>query len=305
MYRALKYRAPKSGALMYMALIGDADCTSMGLLVQFFSMMPTLEFVSDSRLAKVKLALVSLEGLHWELARDLVAPQSLFDEMMAQARQSAAGASRPANGEASMAMSNAASGAKVVERRTHAVRDMLRNGSYKPAGRAKPSSEYLLAAALEGDFPQVNPFVNAVNLASLKYLYPMSIFDADKAGGALVCRLGAAGESYVFNSSGQTIDLEDLLCVCAKEPVRDLDVSAMGPAELGIPIVNPVRDSMATKLFEGAHNAIVIIYAPSGTEGADLEHAAADIAAWCGPACESTDIRIFDTEAKKAERKII
>ena len=34
--------------------------------------------------------------------------------------------------------------------RKAAVRDMLRYGSYKPAGRAKPSSEYLLAAALTG-----------------------------------------------------------------------------------------------------------------------------------------------------------
>jgi len=270
------------------APIGDADCASMGPLVEFPIMMPTLEFACDLRLAKAKLALVSLEGLHWEIARDLVAPQSLFDEIMARARQSAAGASRTAHGAASMAVPNAASGAKMVEPRTRSVRDMLRNGSYKPAGRAKPSSEYLLAAALEGEFPRVNPFVDAVNLASLKYLYPMSIFDADKAGGALVCRLGAAGESYVFNSSGQEIDLEDLLCVCAKAPAPEAGFFEMGLAEPGIPIVNPVRDSMATKLFEGAHNAIAIIYAPSGAEGADLEQAAADIAAWCGRACDRT-----------------
>ena len=244
-----------------------------------------LNFAQDARLKKLRLALIELEGLHWERAAE-VAPEALFEIILEQARASGteARASQP---------QSPARDSRLTESRTRAVRDMLRNGSYKPAGRAKPSSEYLLAAALDGDFPRVNPFVDAVNLASLKYLYPMSIFDADKAGSALVCRLGAVGESYVFNSGGQEIDLEDLLCVCAKAPPRELGVSAMGPAELGIPIVNPVRDSMATKLFEGAHNAIAIIYAPSGAEGADLEQAAADIAAWCGRACDSTAIRLF------------
>ena len=243
-----------------------------------------LIFAQDTGLKKLRLALIELEGLHWERAAE-VAPEALFEIILEQARASGTEArvSQP---------QSPARDSRLTESRTRAVRDMLRNGSYKPAGRAKPSSEYLLAAALDGDFPRVNPFVDAVNLASLKYLYPMSIFDADKAGGALVCRLGAAGESYVFNSGGQIIDLEDLLCVCAKAPVRELGISAEAGAG-GIPIVNPVRDSMATKLFECAHNAIAIIYAPSGAEGADLEQAAADIAAWCGRACDRTAIRLF------------
>lgn len=248
-----------------------------------------LIFAQDTGLKKLHLALIELEGLHWERAAE-VAPEALFEIILEQARASGTEArvSQP---------QSPARDSRLTESRTRAVRDMLRNGSYKPAGRAKPSSEYLLAAALDGDFPRVNPFVDAVNLASLKYLYPMSIFDADKAGGALVCRLGAAGESYVFNSSGQVIDLEDLLCVCAKAPAVESGISRRAAAPEagagGIPIVNPVRDSMATKLFECAHNAIAIIYAPSGAEGADLEQAAADIAAWCGRACDRTAIRLF------------
>jgi len=56
-----------------------------------------------------------------------------------------------------------------------------------------------------------------------------------------------------------------------------------------MPIVNPVRDSMSTKLFEGARNAVIVIYAPGGpyeAEGRDIEAAARDLAAWCGRAAE-------------------
>ena len=60
----------------------------------------------------------------------------------------------------------------------------------------------------------------------------------------------------------------------------------------GVPIANPVRDSMATKLFEGAHNAAVVIYAPRNDEG-DLEAAAHDVAEWCGQACNVPCVRIL------------
>lgn len=147
----------------------------------------------------------------------------------------------------------------VSESRKAAVRGMLRWGKYRPAGRGKPSSEYLLQALKENDFPSVNPFVDAVNVESLLCGYPMSILDADKAGTELLIRRGRPGERYVFNAGGQEIDVEDLLCVCRKDG-EDFTASA-----------NPVRDSMSTKLFPGAANAVVIIYAPAGGEGGDLE----------------------------------
>jgi len=161
-----------------------------------------LKFAEDERLRKVNIALVELEGIDWGRAEEVV-PEALRNEVLQCAHDAGAGAFGAFG----------AFGARIK-----AVRDMLRNGRYKPAGRAKPSSEYLFAAALDDSFPRLNPFVDAVNLASLKYMYPMSIFDADKAGHALLCRLGAPGEHYVFNSSGQEIDLEDLVCLCALAP---------------------------------------------------------------------------------------
>jgi DNA/RNA-binding domain of Phe-tRNA-synthetase-like protein len=147
--------------------------------------------------------------------------------------------------------------------RKAAVRDMLRHGKYKPAGRSKPSSEYLLAAALEGDFPLVNGPVDANNAVSLEWGYPASVFDASMTGTELLLRRGLAGESYIFNPSGQSIDLEDLLVVCRRDPAKGWE-----------PCGNPVKDAMATKVFESASDVVAVVYAPA-SEDAGLLRACA------------------------------
>src|SRR5690606_33116896 len=48
-----------------------------------------------------------------------------------------------------------------------AIRDMLRHGGYRPAGRGKPASEYLLRAATEGTLGSINLAVDACNVISL------------------------------------------------------------------------------------------------------------------------------------------
>ena len=60
-------------------------------------------------------------------------------------------------------------------------------------------------------------------------------------------RLGCAGEKYVFNQSGQEIDLEGLICVCGD----------------GQPLGNPVKDSMKGKLTASTDKVLGIIYAPA------------------------------------------
>jgi DNA/RNA-binding domain of Phe-tRNA-synthetase-like protein len=146
--------------------------------------------------------------------------------------------------------------------RKAAVRGMLRYNSYKPSGRSKPSSEYLLAAALQNEFPLINGPVDINNAVSLESGYPASVFDLDLCGASLLLRRGVAGESYIFNPSGQSIDLEDLLCVC-----RFDDPS-------WIPCGNPVKDSMATKTNESTHHVIAVIYAPISEPLKELETAA-------------------------------
>lgn len=146
-----------------------------------------------------------------------------------------------------------------------AVRDLLRFGKYKPTGRGKPASEYLAKAAREDRFPAINNLVDVNNLVSLRTQLPISLIDVDRAGSEqLLIRRGRTGESYVFNTSGQEIGLEDLLLVASMPD--------------DTPRANPVKDSMSSKLNDDSKNVVAVLYAPASLrEG--LEAATASFAA--------------------------
>lgn len=135
------------------------------------------------------------------------------------------------------------------------ARDMLRNGRYKPTGRGKPASEYLLRACrYPGSFPRINWPVDVCNYISLLSLLPVSIWDLQKAtGNRFVFRLGREDEQYVFNSAGQVISVADLVVGC--------EVRVEAPD--GRPIVNPVKDSMKTKTTEDTRSVAASVYAPA------------------------------------------
>lgn len=136
-----------------------------------------------------------------------------------------------------------------------AARDMLRNGRYKPTGRGKPASEYLLRAAQEDGerpFPRINALVDSNNLVSLQFVLPASLWDIDLAGtDQYTFGLGKPGESYVFNETGQEIDLEDLVVGYAEST-----------HENAVPIVNPIKDSLRTKTIPETRNIAAAIYCP-------------------------------------------
>lgn len=132
------------------------------------------------------------------------------------------------------------------------IRDLLRHGGFKPTGRNKPASEYLAKAAVEGRFPRINNVVDVCNLVSLGSGFPVSLVDLDLAlegGAGLVLREAVADESFVFNPSGQTIDLHGLLCLARED---------------GAPIANAVKDSMATKTHDGTRAVLAVLYAAKG-----------------------------------------
>lgn len=189
-------------------------------------------YESGCGLDEIRIGIVEATGLDWE--RLPLEPEGFGERIAAFA---------------------AAGGAAIAPERKAAVRNMLRYGTYKPAGRAKPSSEYLALAASENDFPRVNYFVDAINLASLLSGFPISLIDTDKSGLEILLRRGLDGEEYVFNSGGQSIALKDLLCLCRKGP------------QGYIPTANPVRDSMETKLFPGAARLAAFVYAPAEAGG--------------------------------------
>jgi DNA/RNA-binding domain of Phe-tRNA-synthetase-like protein len=115
-----------------------------------------------------------------------------------------------------------------------AVRDLLRRGGFKPTGRSKPSSEYLLHAADAGPLPAINPAVDACNAASLHSGLPISVVDLDRLRPPLRVAMAEPGSRYLFNPSGQEIDVGRLLCLhdqdgpCANA-VKDAQRTKTGP----------------------------------------------------------------------------
>jgi DNA/RNA-binding domain of Phe-tRNA-synthetase-like protein len=128
-----------------------------------------------------------------------------------------------------------------------AVRDLLRHGGFKPTGRSKPASEYLIKAAEGGFLSPINLAVDACNLVSLHSGLPISVVDLDRAAPPLRVGLAPEGASYVFNASGQTIDLGGLLCL----------FDAEGPC------ANAVKDAQRTKTGEATRRTLSIVWGPS------------------------------------------
>ncbi len=124
------------------------------------------------------------------------------------------------------------------------IRQLLRHGGFKPAGRSKPASEYLVAAHAEGRFPRINAAVDACNVASLWSGLPISLVDLDRVVGELSIGVCPAGTSYVFNPSGQVIDASGLLAV----------FDAEGPTG------TPVKDAQRTKTHDGTRTTLSIIW---------------------------------------------
>jgi DNA/RNA-binding domain of Phe-tRNA-synthetase-like protein len=159
-------------------------------------------------------------------------------------------------------------------------RDILRNGSYKPTGRGKPATEYLMRAAREESFPRINGPVDANNLVSLKHCVAISLWDLDRAGAeAFEFRLGEAEERYVFNPAGQVLDLKDLVCGCGLLPDESPSSS---------PMVTPIKDSMATKIQEQTTRIAGCIYYPLQAGNiAQLKAITEELLAWLSSCADS------------------
>lgn len=131
------------------------------------------------------------------------------------------------------------------------VRDLLRHGGYKPTGRGKPASEYLVRAATEGGLNPINAVVDACNVASLHSGLPISVVDLDRAQPPLSIAIAPEGAKYVFNASGQEIDLAGLVCL----------FDADGPC------ANAVKDSQRTKTHAGTSRALAVVWGAQALAG--------------------------------------
>lgn len=136
-----------------------------------------------------------------------------------------------------------------------AVRALLRHGGFKPTGRSKPASEYLLRAASDNALSSINLAVDACNVVSLHSGLPISVIDLDRARPPLRVGVAAAGESYIFNASGQTIDLGGLLCL----------FDADGPC------ANAVKDAQRTKTSETTVRTLSLLWGTTALSGRAAE----------------------------------
>jgi DNA/RNA-binding domain of Phe-tRNA-synthetase-like protein len=124
------------------------------------------------------------------------------------------------------------------------LRDVLRHGGYKPTGRGKPASEYLVRAAGDGSLGSINAAVDACNAVSLHSGLPISVVDLDRAKAPFRIGIAPAGAQYVFNASGQTIDLSGLLCL----------FDAEGPC------ANAVKDAQRTKTNADTRRTLTVLW---------------------------------------------
>lgn len=131
------------------------------------------------------------------------------------------------------------------------VRDLLRHGGFKPTGRSKPSAEYLRKAADTGRLQPINPAVDVGNAVSLHSGLPISVVALDKLKGPLRLAIAEPGASYVFNRSGQIIDVGRLLCL----------FDAEGPC------ANAVKDAQRSKTDEHTRATLSIIWGASALAG--------------------------------------
>jgi DNA/RNA-binding domain of Phe-tRNA-synthetase-like protein len=125
-----------------------------------------------------------------------------------------------------------------------AVRDLLRAGGFKPTGRSKPASEYLIRAAAAGELASINLVVDACNAVSLHSGIPISVVDLDRARPPYSIDVAPQGASYVFNASGQTIDLGGLLCL----------------ADADGPCANAVKDAQRTKTGAATRRVLAVLW---------------------------------------------
>ncbi len=173
------------------------------------------------------------------------------------------------------------------EIRLRNVRDLLRSGGYKPAGRNKPAQEYLLRTAMrDGRLPRILNAVDLINVVSLCSGLPISLLSLDKIGESLTIRYGRERESYPFNEAQQSLELKGLICVCARE------------GETSRPVGSPVKDSMRGKVSDADRNVVAIVYGSLKTAGRDeLRHWGRELAQRFSRWCQATSVEDWLVES--------
>ena len=132
-----------------------------------------------------------------------------------------------------------------------AVRGLFRVAGYKPTGRGKPASEYLVRAAEQNRLSTINPAVDVCNAVSYHSGLPISVVDTGKAKPPYRVEIAGADGSYIFNPSGQEIRFKGLFCLYDCEG----------------PCANGVKDSQRTKTGDSTTGTLTVIWGTTALPG--------------------------------------
>jgi len=133
--------------------------------------------------------------------------------------------------------------------------------------KQRPSQEALLRRTLRGEFPRVNPLVDIGNIASVKYLIPIGLYDLGKVGGREL-DLRYAREGEVFHPIGYS----------PRRLSSNQIVLALGDLILH---VYPYRDSELTKVDESTRDVLAVAAGVPGVEDDRLISVVEEIARLC------------------------
>lgn len=129
------------------------------------------------------------------------------------------------------------------ERVIRAYRDFFWRLNIDPT-KTRPSSEALVRRVLRGQFPRVNPVVDAGNIASVYTLVSIGMYDLDKVVPPLAIKYSAGGE--VFKPIG------------GDEEVLGSGVPVLVDARGTVMHIYPHRDSIETCVSENTSKILTI-----------------------------------------------
>ena len=126
--------------------------------------------------------------------------------------------------------------------------------------KTRPASEALTRRILRGrQLPQINSFVDSLNMASVKTRIPFAAFDSDLLKGPLTLRFAEPGETIhpIGHDSPIDLDGKEIVISDSKKLVA----------------VYPHRDSDETKITENTANALILSCGVPGIELSLLRNA--------------------------------
>jgi len=144
--------------------------------------------------------------------------------------------------------------------------------------KIRPASEALIRRVVGGKpLPQINTFVDAYNLASIKSEIALAAFDIDKLVGNLLMRFASDGEKF--------------LGIGMKEPMSLTGTEVVISDDEKIVAIYPYRDADVSKVTEDTKNVLILVCGVPGISEDRLKSAmsvAIDfVARFCGGTARS------------------